>query len=63
MNRKFITLHSSLLDGLTDDELLYVLWHELGLIKCGNVRLSHWKLSPMDTSRAGRYFCWLRQGR
>jgi Zn-dependent protease with chaperone function len=40
VNRTFITLHSALLDGLTDEELLYVLGHELGHIKCGHVLYS-----------------------
>jgi Zn-dependent protease with chaperone function len=35
--RPFIVLHSGLVDFLTDDELLCVIAHELGHIKCGHV--------------------------
>lgn len=37
VERTFIALHSSIIDGFTDEELLYVIGHELGHIKCGHV--------------------------
>src|SRR5262249_41850418 len=37
VNKTFITLHSSLIDGFTDEELMFVIGHELGHIKCGHV--------------------------
>lgn len=37
VNRPFITIHSSLINSFTDDELLFVLGHEIGHIKCGHV--------------------------
>lgn len=37
MERPFITVNSALLDHLSDEELLYVIGHELGHIKCGHV--------------------------
>ena len=37
INRPFIVLQSSLLDQMTDDEVLFILGHELGHIKCGHV--------------------------
>jgi Zn-dependent protease with chaperone function len=35
--RTFIVLHSSLVDHFTDEELLFVVGHELGHVKCGHV--------------------------
>jgi Zn-dependent protease with chaperone function len=37
MERTFIVLHSSLVEGFTDDELRYVIGHELGHVKCSHV--------------------------
>ena len=37
VNRTFITLHSALLDGFSNDELMYIIGHEMGHIKCGHV--------------------------
>lgn len=37
MKKTFIVLQSSLVDTMTDDEILYVLGHELGHIKCGHL--------------------------
>lgn len=37
VKRTFIVLHSSLVDHFTDDELLFVVGHEVGHIKCGHV--------------------------
>ena len=37
VERPFIVLHSPLINSLTDDELLYVIGHELGHIKCAHV--------------------------
>ncbi|HTE17718.1 MAG TPA: M48 family metallopeptidase [Armatimonadota bacterium] len=37
VNRTFVVLESSLVDALTDTELLFVIGHELGHVKCGHV--------------------------
>jgi Zn-dependent protease with chaperone function len=37
MQRTHVVLHSALVDDFTDDELLYVIGHELGHIKCGHL--------------------------
>lgn len=37
VERPFIVLNSTLLDGMTDDEILYGIGHELGHIKCGHM--------------------------
>jgi len=37
VERPFIVLNSPIIDTLTDDELLYVIGHELGHIKCAHV--------------------------
>jgi Zn-dependent protease with chaperone function len=37
VNRTFIILHSALLEDFTDDELLFILGHELGHVKCAHV--------------------------
>lgn len=37
VNRTFIVLHSSLVEHFTKEELLFILGHELGHIKCGHV--------------------------
>jgi Zn-dependent protease with chaperone function/RNA polymerase subunit RPABC4/transcription elongation factor Spt4 len=37
VNRTFITLHSALVEDFTDDEILYIIGHETGHIKCGHV--------------------------
>jgi Zn-dependent protease with chaperone function len=37
VNRPFIVLQSGIVDHMTDDELLFILAHELGHIKCGHV--------------------------
>lgn len=37
VNRTFITIHSSLIKDFTDDELRFVIGHEIGHIKCGHV--------------------------
>ena len=37
VNRTFIVLHSSLVEDFTDEELLFVIGHEIGHIKCGHV--------------------------
>lgn len=37
VNRTFVVLHSALADDFTDEELLFVIGHELGHIKCGHV--------------------------
>lgn len=37
VKRPFIVLQSSLVDQLSDEEILFVLGHELGHIKCGHV--------------------------
>lgn len=40
MDRTFIVLHSSLVEDFTDREILYILGHEVGHIKCGHVLYS-----------------------
>jgi Zn-dependent protease with chaperone function len=37
VKRTFIVLHSALVDDFTDEELLFVVGHELGHVKCGHV--------------------------
>jgi Zn-dependent protease with chaperone function len=37
VERPFIVLYSEMVEGFTDDELLYLFGHELGHIKCGHV--------------------------
>ncbi len=37
MARTYIVLHSALIDDFTDEEILFILGHELGHIKCGHV--------------------------
>jgi Zn-dependent protease with chaperone function len=37
VERPFITVHSTLLDALSDEQLLYLMGHELAHIKCGHV--------------------------
>ncbi len=37
VNRTYIVLHSALLDAFSEDELRYIIGHELGHIKCGHV--------------------------
>ncbi len=37
MNRTFIVLHSSLINDFTDDELRFIIGHEVGHIKCGHL--------------------------
>lgn len=37
VNRTFITLHSALVDNFTNDELMFIIGHEMGHIKCGHV--------------------------
>lgn len=37
MGRTFMVLNSSLVDSFTDDELRFIIGHELGHIKCGHV--------------------------
>ena len=37
VNRPFIVLQSGIVDAMTDDELRFILGHELGHIKCGHV--------------------------
>lgn len=37
VKRPFIVLQSSVVDALTDEELIFVLGHELGHVKCGHV--------------------------
>jgi len=37
VQRTFVAVNSALLDALTDEELLFVLGHELGHVKCGHV--------------------------
>ena len=37
VSRTYIVLQSSLLDAFTDEELAYIIGHELGHIKCGHV--------------------------
>ncbi|MBC8103380.1 MAG: M48 family metallopeptidase [Cytophagales bacterium] len=36
-NRTFIVLHSALVQHFTDDEILFIIGHEVGHIKCGHV--------------------------
>jgi Zn-dependent protease with chaperone function len=36
-NKTFIVLHSELVNHFTDDELLFIIGHEVGHIKCGHV--------------------------
>jgi Zn-dependent protease with chaperone function/RNA polymerase subunit RPABC4/transcription elongation factor Spt4 len=40
MDRTFIVLHSALVEDFTDEEILYILGHEVGHIKCGHVLYS-----------------------
>lgn len=40
VNRTFIVLHSALVEDFTDEELLFVIGHECGHIKCGHVLYS-----------------------
>lgn len=37
MNRTFIVLQSALVEDFTDEEILYIIGHEVGHIKCGHV--------------------------
>lgn len=37
MDRTFIVIHSALAEDFTDEELLYIIGHETGHIKCGHV--------------------------
>lgn len=37
VNRPFIVLQSGIVDAMTDDELRFILGHELGHIKCGHL--------------------------
>lgn len=37
VGRPFVVIHSALIDGFTDEEILYILGHEVGHIKCGHV--------------------------
>lgn len=37
VNRTFIVLQSALVEGFTDEELLFIIGHELGHVKCGHV--------------------------
>jgi Zn-dependent protease with chaperone function/RNA polymerase subunit RPABC4/transcription elongation factor Spt4 len=36
-NKTFIVLHSALIESFTDDEILFIIGHEVGHIKCGHV--------------------------
>jgi Zn-dependent protease with chaperone function len=49
VEQPFIVLHSPIIDSLTDDELLYVIGHELGHIKCAHVlyQMIGWVLIPL----------------
>ncbi len=51
VERPFITVHSTLLDALTDEQLLYLMGHELSHIKCGHVlymTVANWLLPLLD---------------
>lgn len=75
VKRTFIVLNSSLLDGFTDEELLFIIGHELGHIKCGHmlyIMLAQLLLNaslhtPLGLNRLatkgliGGFFEWLRQ--
>lgn len=37
VGRPFVVVHSALIEGFTDEEILYILGHEIGHIKCGHV--------------------------
>lgn len=37
VGRPFVVIHSALIDGFTDEEILYILGHEIGHMKCGHV--------------------------
>jgi Zn-dependent protease with chaperone function len=37
VNRTFILVHSALMEAFTDEELLFVIGHEIGHMKCGHV--------------------------
>ena len=37
VSKTFITLHSALVNSFTDDELMFIIGHEMGHIKCGHV--------------------------
>lgn len=52
VERPFITVHSTLLDALDDEQILYLMGHELAHIKCGHVlymTLANWLLPLLDT--------------
>jgi len=51
VERPFITVHSTLLDALSDEEILYLMGHELSHIKCGHVlymTVANWLLPLLD---------------
>ncbi|GMV37974.1 MAG: hypothetical protein AMXMBFR61_24820 [Fimbriimonadales bacterium] len=51
VERPFITVHSTLLDALTDEQILYLMGHELAHIKAGHVlymTVARWILPLLD---------------